>query len=95
MTSETTIERGSRDAGVPLDYGPQLDWIGRLTHVPVYNDALAKALAAEHIGPLVSRETLVRIIAVITEDEIARIKAHNAVSGFQPGWPLADAEGRN
>lgn len=70
------------------DYRRSFVWAAIMTAMPVYNDALAKAMAVEHIGPLVSRETLVRIIAVITEDEIARIKAHNSVSGFQPGWPV-------
>ena len=59
-----------------------------LTPHPVYADQLAHAAVKEHLVPLLPRDTIAKIYEIITRDEMARIRAHNARSAFKPGWPI-------
>lgn len=55
---------------------------------PVYNDALALSAFHEHVAPLLPPVVVVAVSELMTRMEIDRIKAHNARSAIQPGWPI-------
>ena len=63
-----------------------------LTPHPVYADQLAHAAVREHLVPLLPRDTIAKIYEIITRDEMARIRAHNARSAFKPGWTCAPVD---
>jgi hypothetical protein len=55
---------------------------------PVYNDALALAAFHEHVAPLLPPVVVVAVSELMTRMELDRIRAHNARSAIQPGWPI-------
>ncbi len=59
-----------------------------MMHLPVYNDALALAAFHTHVAPLLPPVVVVAVSELMTRMEIDRIKAHNARSAIQPGWPI-------